>query len=89
VPRDPACRFRRAPATFGPYRSAARLETPEPRPERNPRSYDDQVVKLVFIVVGGLGVVVGIANPKCSVELSLGLVLLFFVVKWWLAERRP
>jgi hypothetical protein len=71
---------------FGhPYRTADRRPIAAAR-ERP--SVEDQVVAAVLFVVGSLGVIVGIARPTRAVELSLGLVMLFFVARSVLSDRR-
>lgn len=73
--------------SLDPYRTPAPKEPPEV--DASPAfSVDDAVAKSVFFVVGSLGVIAGIVSPKCSLELSLGLLTLFFVARWSLSDRR-
>lgn len=48
---------------------------------------DDRLVAIVVLVlVGSLGVLAGIVGRQCSVELSLGISVLYFVARAELAE---
>lgn len=42
---------------------------------------EDQAVVALLFVIGGLGVVAGLVCPKCTVELSLGSLMLFAVIR--------
>ena len=70
-----------------PYRSPATLRAPNTERSARLSGGDDRIVAIVLVLVGALGVLVGIVGRQCSVELSLGLSVLFFVARAELAER--
>jgi hypothetical protein len=67
-----------------PYRTS----TPAPpSPPAAPRSdFEERFLKVVLFVVGMLGVIAGIAIPNCTVELSLGLLLLLILARWTVSD---
>lgn len=68
---------------MNPYRVLA----PPPEKDAAGASFESTALTTLMLVVGGLGVALGIVRPQCTVELSIGLLLLFFVAGRSLPKR--
>ena len=62
-------------------------ERPE-REELDEPFFEQHTAALALLVVGVLGIVVGVVRPDRTVELSLGLLIVFFVVRTMIVEAR-
>lgn len=70
-----------------PYRSASPSAAEQPV-EHDVNSIEEVVVHASFAFVGALGVIIGVLAPERTVEPSLGLCVLVFVVATLVAEHR-